>query len=663
MSNRLKDSLSPYLKQHAENPVHWQEWGPAAFAEARERDVPILLSVGYAACHWCHVMAHQSFSDEQVAAAVNAAFVAVKVDREERPDVDAVYMQATQAMTGQGGWPMTCFLTPAGDPFFCGTYYPKPQFLQLLEAVERVWRTERDQVAGSAEQITARLRSAQRLTAGSPADASTLTGAVDTLAEGFDARRGGFGDAPKFPPSMVLEFLLRHHGRTGSPAALEMVERTCTAMACGGIYDQLAGGFARYSVDGDWVVPHFEKMLYDNALLLRAYTRWYRATGSALARRVVVETAEFLLRDLRTPEGGFASSLDADADGVEGSTYVWTPGQLAEVLGPADGARAAELLGVTPEGTFEAGTSTLRMLEDPPPEWPAWRSALLAVRGERVQPALDDKVVTSWNGLVIAALAEAGVLLGQPEWVAAARSAAELLWELHADDGAAGVRLYRSSRRGTAGEAAGVADDYGNLAGGLLALHQATGEGVWLVRAGALLEVALAQFATGDGAFYDTPADGEQLVVRMRGSTDNAEPCGTSALAEALGTYAALTGEHREAADAAIGAGMAVARIDPRFAGWTLAAAEASLAGPLQVAVVGSDAVAEEMVQVVREATSPGLVLAAGPGDGTVAGDGGPHPLLADRPLVDGGSAAYVCRGFVCDLPMTTVAALHEALR
>ena len=664
MANRLTASTSPYLLQHAENPVHWQEWGPEAFAEARHRDVPILLSVGYSACHWCHVMAHESFEDEQVAAAINAGFVAVKVDREERPDVDAVYMQATTAMTGQGGWPMTCFLTPDGDPFFCGTYYPKPQFLQLLAAIERVWTTERSEVTGSAEHITARLRSAQQLrTRPSAPDPAALAGAVDTLAEGFDAARGGFGDAPKFPPSMVLEFLLRHHGRTGSQAALEMAERTCTAMATGGIYDQLSGGFARYSVDGAWVVPHFEKMLYDNALLLRAYTHWYRATGSELARRVAGETAEFLLRDLRTPEGGFASSLDADADGAEGSTYVWTPAQLAEVLGVEAGARAAGLLGVSEEGSFEAGTSTLRMLADPPPEWPQWRAALLAARGQRVQPALDDKVVTSWNGLTITALAEAGALLGEQEWVVAARTCAEFLWAEHADDGAAGVRLHRSSRRGRAGAAAGVADDYGNLAGGLLALHQTTGERVWLDRARAVLGTALEQFAAADGGFFDTPADGERLVVRVRGTSDNAEPCGTSALAEALLTYSALTGEHRAAADAAITAGMAVARIDPRFAGWTLAAAEASVTGPLQVAVVGTDAVAEEMVQLVWEATSPGLVLATGPGDGTLSGDGQELPLLADRPLVDGASAAYVCRGFVCDLPVTSANALRSALR
>ena len=663
MANTLAASTSPYLLQHAENPVHWQEWGPAAFAEARRRDVPVLLSVGYAACHWCHVMAHESFEDEQVAAAVNAGFVAVKVDREERPDVDVVYMQATTGMTGQGGWPMSCFLTPDGEPFFCGTYYPKPQFLQLLATIEQVWTTEREEVTGSAERITARLRSAQQLrSGGAAADPVALAGAVDALAEGFDAARGGFGDAPKFPPSMVLEFLLRHHGRTSSPAALEMVERTCAAMATGGIYDQLGGGFARYSVDGGWVVPHFEKMLYDNALLLRAYTHWYRTTGSELARRVVGETAEFLLRDLRTPDGGFASSLDADADGVEGSTYVWTPAQLAEVLGPEAGARVTELLGVNEEGSFEAGTSTLRLLADPPPEWPQWRAALLAARGQRVQPALDDKVVTSWNGLTVAALAQAGALLGEQEWVAAARSCAEFLWAAHADDGAAGVRLRRSSRTGRAGVAAGVADDYGNLAGGLLALHQATGEAVWLGRAGALLHAALDQFAAPDGGFYDTPADGEQLVVRVRGTSDNAEPCGTSALAEALLTYSALTGEHREAADTAITAGMAVARIDPRFAGWTLAAAEASVTGPLQVAVVGTDAVAQEMVRAVREATSPGLVLATGPGDGTLSGDGQEHPLLADRPLVGGASAAYVCRGFVCDLPVTSVEALRSAL-
>ena len=420
MPNRLAESTSPYLLQHRDNPVDWQEWGPEAFAEARERDVPVLLSVGYAACHWCHVMAHESFEDEDVARALNADFVAVKVDREERPDIDAVYMAATTALTGHGGWPMTCLLTPEGDPFFAGTYFPKGQFLQLLAGAKDAWTTQRDRVLESGAHIAARLRELSAPVAGHALDSAALDAAVTQLRGQFDHGAAGFGGAPKFPPSMVLEFLLRHHARTGSADALAMAASTCEAMARGGIYDQLGGGFARYSVDARWVVPHFEKMLYDNAQLLRVFTHLHRATGDALARRVALETAEFLLRDLRTPEGGFASALDADTEGVEGLTYAWTPAQLVEALGEDDGARAARLLSVTEDGTFEHGSSTLQLLTDPDDAswWATARRRLLEARLQRPQPGCDDKVVTSWNGLAIAALADTGSLLrvrrGQP---------------------------------------------------------------------------------------------------------------------------------------------------------------------------------------------------------------------------------------------------------
>ncbi|WP_159621039.1 thioredoxin domain-containing protein [Ruania rhizosphaerae] len=669
MPNRLSRATSPYLLQHADNPVHWHEWGEAAFAEAKQREVPILLSVGYAACHWCHVMAHESFEDEQVAAVMNELFVPVKVDREERPDVDAVYMQATQAMTGQGGWPMTCLLTPAGEPFYCGTYFPRTQFVSLLQAISEVWSERREEILTGAEQITRRLQEATEATTdpgnpnapghppGQVPDETMLASAVGRLAAQADTRHGGFGSSPKFPPSMTLEHLLRHHARTGSEAALDLVNRTCTAMARGGIYDQLAGGFARYSVDQAWVVPHFEKMLYDNALLLRLYLHWYQATGDPLARRVVAQTAEFLLREMRTPEGGFAASLDADTDGVEGLTYVWTPAQLAEVLGAADGARAAELLGVTESGTFEGGASTLQMMAEPPPEWPAWREDLLTARARRPQPARDDKVVTSWNGLTIAALAEAGALLEEPGWVEAATACAELLLAVHTQHPTTAqgqVRVLRASREGRPGEPAGVADDYGNLAEGLLALHQATGGMRWLEAAGEILGSAVDQFSAPGGGFYDTAADAERLVLRLQGVGDNAEPCGTSSLAGALLTYSALTGSRREEAERALAAGTRTISADPRFAGWFLAVAEAAVAGPLQVAVVGEDDVAQEMLAVARAATSPGLVLAAGT-DTT-------HPLLEGRGLVDGRSAAYVCRGFTCDLPVTSVADLRRQL-
>ncbi|GGH33273.1 thioredoxin domain-containing protein [Microbacterium album] len=655
MSNLLSGSASPYLLQHADNPVHWREWGEDAFAEARRRDVPVLLSIGYAACHWCHVMAHESFEDEGVASVMNEGFVCVKVDREERPDVDAIYMAATTAMSGRGGWPMTCFLTPDGEPFYCGTYYPRPQFLQVLAAVREAWEDRREAVLRSSAAVTEALQRMTSVLPGSPVGEDALAEAVRTLGSEFDPRNAGFGGAPKFPPAMVLEFLLRHHARTGDADALRMAERTCEAMARGGLYDQLAGGFARYSVDEAWVVPHFEKMLYDNAQLLRVYLHLFRLTGAPLVERVARETAEFLLRELRTPQGGFASALDADADGVEGLTYVWTPAQLADVLGADDGARAAEVLGVTTEGTFEHGASTLQRRSDPDERW--WadiRTRLLDARRGRPQPARDDKVVTAWNGLTIAALAEGGALLGEARWIDAARECAELLRDVHIVEG----RLRRVSRDGAAGAAAAVAADHGDLAEGLLALHQATGDRGWLESAGELLDTALERFGDGAGGFYDVADDAERLVARPRDPMDNVEPSGPSALAGALLTYAALTGSprHHEAARAAVASAGALARQAPRFVGWTLAVAEAIQAGPLQVAVVGEGTPADHLAREARASASPGLVLAVG------APDAPGIPLLAERPLVDGQPAAYVCRGFVCDRPVTDVAELRRAL-
>jgi uncharacterized protein YyaL (SSP411 family) len=655
--NRLANSTSPYLLQHKDNPVDWWEWSDEAFAEARRRDVPILLSVGYAACHWCHVMAHESFEDQAVADAVNRDFVAIKVDREERPDVDAVYMNATTAMTGQGGWPMTCLLTPDGRPFFAGTYFPRPNFLQLLDAAHIAWLERRDELEEVGGRIVEALQGVSGRSAPAPIDPDGLAGAVAALERHLDRQHGGFGAAPKFPPSMVLEFLLREHARSGDPRALEIVRATCHAMARGGIYDQLAGGFARYSVDAAWVVPHFEKMLYDNALLLRVYLHLWRVDGDPLAARVVAETAEFLLRDLGTTDGGFASALDADTAGVEGLTYVWTPAELAEVLGPDDGAAAAELLSVTAAGTFEHGRSTLQLRSDPVDrEWFAGvRARLFEARDRRPQPARDDKIITAWNGLAIAALAEAGALLGRPDYLAAAQRCADLLLDRHLVDG----RLRRSSRAGVVGDAVGVADDHGQLAEGLLALHQATGDARWLAASGALLDIALEHFAAPDGGFFDTADYAETLFTRPRDASDNATPSGQAALAGALLTYSALTGSarHRQAADAAVAAAGELAVAEPRFGGWTLAVAAASLAGPVQVAVVGDDAAADELAAVARRSSSPGLVLVQGLPDAPAI------PLLADRPLVGCLSAAYVCRGFVCDRPVTTPDALRAALR
>ena len=672
MAARLAGQTSPYLLQHADNPVDWWPWSDEAFAEARERDVPVLLSVGYSACHWCHVMAHESFEDEQTAAIMNDNLVSIKVDREERPDVDSVYMTATQAMTGQGGWPMTVFMTPDREPFFCGTYFPRPQFQRLVLGVAKAWHEDRAQVAEQASQIAAALAeraadplAAESAPAGRPPDelAGACDAAVGRLASEYDERRGGFGGAPKFPPSMVLEFLLRQAEREpaadAGAQAMAMAAGTAEAMARGGIYDQLAGGFARYSVDADWVVPHFEKMLYDNALLARVYAHLWRRTGSALARRVTEDTCAWMLRELGTPEGGFAAALDADSDGVEGAFYVWTPDELTAVLGPADGAFAAETFGVTSSGTFEPGQSVLQLRADPADQGrlERVRAALLAAREQRTRPGRDDKVVAAWNGLAIAALAESGVLLGRDDFVAAAIAAAELLTSLHLTDG----RLVRTSRDGVASAAPAVLDDYGCIAEGLIALAGVTGAGGWLETAGTLLETALTRFRADDGAFFDTADDSERLIYRPADITDGPSPSGTFAVAGALLSYSALTGSatHREAALAALGSVPTLAPRFPRAVGWGLAVAEGALSGPVEVAIVGPPSVERDALHLAAmTAAPPGAVIALGDG-----ADGAGIPLLAGRDPVAGTATAYVCRDFACRAPVTDPDQLTAALR
>ncbi len=641
MSNRLANAQSPYLQQHAENPVDWYEWGPEAFAAARERGVPILLSVGYAACHWCHVMAHESFEDQVTAEMMNAGFVNIKVDREERPDVDAVYMEATQAFNGgQGGWPMTCLLTAAGEPIFCGTYFPRPQFQSLLRNATEVWQRDRAAAEAQGADIARQLREQFQGTAeaGEASHPEILDAAVEALTQQFDEQFAGFGRAPKFPPSMLLEFLLRAYARAGDQRALEMTTRTCEAMARGGMYDQLAGGFARYSVDAGWVVPHFEKMLYDNALLLRAYLHWWRQTAEPLAERVVRETVAFLLAELRSPEGGFASSLDADAAGVEGSSYVWTQQQMLDVLGAQDASWFGELCLVSADGTFEDGASTLQLPVDPEDlaRFARIRANLLASRATRPQPGRDDKVVAAWNGWAIGALAEAGALLEEPAWVQGALEAATLLRDLHL----VGGRLRRVSRDGTVGSAAGVLEDYGAVAGGWLTLYQVTGDVSWLAAAGELLDTALADFPDGTGGFFDSEAvagDGVPLLRRPQDPTDNATPSGTSALTGALVTYSALTGlpAYREAAEAAIAKVVPLIGKHPRFAGEAAAVAEAMVAGPLEIAVIERP----DLERVARLSPSPGAVV-------VTAG-----PLAENRPE----AAAYICRHFACELPLTDI--------
>ncbi len=688
--NRLADATSPYLLQHKDNPVDWWPWCAEAFAEARRRDVPIMISVGYAACHWCHVMAHESFADEQVAALLNEGFVAIKVDREERPDVDAVYMTATQAMTGQGGWPMTVFAAPDGTPFFCGTYFPKPNFLRLLQSVTTAWRDQRSAVLQQGAAVVEAIGGAQAVGGpAAPLTADLLDAAADRLGAEYDETNGGFGGAPKFPPHLSLLFLLRQYQRTGDQRSLEIVRHTAEAMARGGLYDQLAGGFARYCVDGQWVVPHFEKMLYDNALLLRVYTHLWRLTGDPMARRVARDTARFLADELHRPGEGFASALDADAAGVEGLTYVWTPTQLIAALGEQDGRWAADLFAVTEQGSFtphaaaptgSAGTgaaaaeqsaSVLRLardVDDAAPEvqsrWQEIVHRLLMVRDTRPQPARDDKVVAAWNGLAITAIAEFQQVVASfaedapgpdanlMEGVTivadgAMRDAAEHLAQVHLVAG----RLRRTSRDGRVGEAAGVLEDYGCVAEAFCAMHQLTGEGRWLTLAGQLLDVALERFAAPQGSFFDTADDAERLVSRPADPTDNATPSGRSAIVAALVAYAALTGEtrYREAAEAALATVAPIVAAHARFTGYAATAGAALLAGPYEIAVVTPDPGGEPLVHAAHRYAPPGAVVVAGRPDQPGV------PLLAGRQLVDGQATAYVCRGFVCDRPVTGV--------
>ncbi len=676
MSNRLSFATSPYLLQHADNPVDWWEWGPDAFEEARRRGVPVLLSVGYAACHWCHVMAHESFEDEATAALMNEFFVNIKVDREERPDVDAVYMAATQAMTGHGGWPMTCVLDHEGRPFFAGTYFPdqprhgQPAFRQVLTSLADAWFKKPDDVASAAAAVSAHLQQAAASAAAAlgPED---LDVAVRGLAGEFDPLAGGFGGAPKFPPSMVLEFLRRYvdaRAADAAPADEELVRqarhmlvRTLHAMAGSGMYDQIGGGFARYAVDRGWVVPHFEKMLYDNAQLLGLYAR----RDNEMSRRIAEETADFLLRELRTPEGGFASALDADSltpDGhsEEGAFYAWTPAQLVEALGHDRGAWAAELFNVTEEGTFEHGMSTLTLRHMPTASGEVARlsevkARLLDARSLRPRPHRDDKVVAAWNGLAISGLCAAGTFLDRPDYVAAAVDAARLLLDLHLVDG----RLRRVSRDGAVGAHAGVLEDYACVAQGFLDLLQATGDPAWVGHARGLLDTALDQFRADDGGFFDTGADAEALVTRPREYADNASPCGQSAMVHALSTFAAITGEgrYRSAAEEALAVLGPLATRAPRFAGWALAAAETMLGGPEEIVVVGGPGPERDALALAARRRPGAVVLVASPAE---TGDDAALDLLRHRPTVEGRPAAYVCRGMVCERPVTDPADLSR---
>ncbi|MCH5642097.1 thioredoxin domain-containing protein [Gordonia sp. ABSL49_1] len=660
--NRLSASSSPYLRQHANNPVHWFEWDDAALDEARRRDVPILLSVGYAACHWCHVMAHESFEDDATATQMNAEFVCVKVDREERPDIDAIYMSATVAMTGQGGWPMTCFLTPAGEPFYAGTYFPSaprsgmPSFRQVMAAVTEAWTDRRAEIDAMADKVREHVEAnAGALPPGTlPIDERLLAHAVTAVLDDEDRAAGGFGGAPKFPPSALLEGLIRHSEHTGDSVAIDAAVRTCAAMARGGIYDQIAGGFARYAVDKDWVIPHFEKMLYDNAQLLRAYAHLARRTSDPFMRRVTAEIVDFLDQDLRVG-GGFASSLDADTAGVEGSTYVWTPSQLVEVLGEDDGRWAAELFVVTEAGTFEHGTSTLQLPSEPDDldRFDSVRQRLRVARAARTQPARDDKVVTAWNAMAITALAEAGAGLGERQWIDHAVWCAEQIVATHVVDGA----VRRSSLGGVVGVPSGGLDDHAALATALLTLFTVTGDQRWRTTGLTILDRAVDVFAdpAEPGSWFD--AAGEGLITRPRDPVDGATPSGASLMAEALQIAVPLAdagdaGRYAELLEHTLSRGAILLVKLPRSAGHWLAVAQARVAGPIQIAVAQVRDSDGRMTRRAREIAPGGAVIVAGQRDS--------QTLLQDRGPVDGHDAAYVCRGQVCGLPLTEPEALTE---
>jgi uncharacterized protein YyaL (SSP411 family) len=631
--NRLAEETSPYLLQHADNPVDWYPWSEEAFARARAEDKPVLLSVGYAACHWCHVMEHESFEDDATAQLMNERFVNVKVDREERPDVDALYMDAVVALTGHGGWPMTVFLTPDGVPFFGGTYFPPeprhgmPSFRHVLEAISQLYRERRGDVEGTASQLQEALtQSARFAPSREPLTEQLLWDAARGLRAQFDPEWGGFGGAPKFPPASTLEFLLRMHLR-GDEQALPMVTKTLDAMADGGMYDLVGGGFHRYSVDRTWLVPHFEKMLYDNALLASAYLHAWVVTREERYRRVVEETLDYVLRELALPEGGIASAQDADTEGVEGLTFTWTDdeGVPSELLHP-----------------FEHGRSIIRGKLDE-----ELRTRLFRIREQRPKPLRDDKAIASWNGLVLAALAESGRRLGRRDWLDAATRLGEfLLGPLSDEDG----RLYRTYREGRA-KNTGFLEDYADVVHGLYELHVATGELRWLEEANRLTRVAVELFADEErGGFYLTPAHGERLIARQKSFDDHPTPSGNSMLAYDLLRLARIYGD-TELEGRAVGVFRllreALGRAPHAF-GHALCALDLHFSPPRELAVVGP--VDSDVARAALEPFQPNAVVAVGPAEGV--------PLLAGKELVEGRPAVYVCENFACKAPVTQPAHL-----
>ncbi|HYB28092.1 MAG TPA: thioredoxin domain-containing protein [Solirubrobacteraceae bacterium] len=652
MANRLAAESSPYLRQHKDNPVDWYPWGEEALRRARDEDRPLLVSIGYSACHWCHVMAHESFEDPAIAAIMNERFVCAKVDREERPDVDAICMEACQAMTGQGGWPLNAFLTPEGVPFYAGTYFPPeprhglPSWRMVLDGVAEAWANRREEIREQGGRIVQALSASQRIEpSAEPIRDELLRQAVDSLRASYDQVNGGFGGAPKFPPASVIEFLLARGER-------EMSLGTLAAMARGGIYDQVGGGFARYSVDATWTVPHFEKMLYDNALLARAYLHGWQVSGEERFQRVCRETLDWALREMRGPEGGFCSALDADSEGVEGKFYVWTEAEIRDALG-SDALADAALDYFRPR-RFEHGLILEARGPEPPPEVLAEiKARLLSVRSGRARPGLDDKRLTSWNALMIAALAEAGAVLDRSEYLdAAARCASFVLSELRDADG----RLLRTWKDGR-GRIPAYLEDHAFLLEALVGCYEASGEPRWFAEAVGLADTMIERFSDpGRGGFFTTASDHESLAARRKDLEDTPIPSGNSAAALGLLRLGLLTGEgsYERHALGVLRLLSGLAARHPHAFGHLLQAADLYLAPAKEVAIVGPEPEAGELVRVVRGAYRPHLVLAAGAADGV--------PLLQGREPVDGHAAAYVCEHFVCQAPVTSPEALAAAL-
>ena len=679
-ANRLAGETSPYLLQHAHNPVDWYPWGPEAIARARAEGRPIFLSIGYSACHWCHVMERESFEAPEIAAVMNEHFVNVKVDREERPDLDQIYMTAVQAMTGHGGWPMSVFLTPDLQPFFGGTYYPPadsrgmPGFPRVLQSVARAWQDRREEIVKSAGEMTAQLASMGSVPkSDGELNVGLLENAVKKLSRAFDPIHGGFGDAPKFPHAMDLKVLLRHHARTGDGHALHMVRLTLDKMARGGIYDHLGGGFARYSTDDRWLVPHFEKMLYDNALLAQVYLEGYQATRDPEYARVARETMDYVLARMTDPSGGFYSTEDADSEGVEGKFAVWTLAEILDVLGPGRGQAFAYVYDVTEGGNWEhkailnlprplpqAAKMLSRVESELRRELEEDRAKLLAVRDRRVPPAKDTKVLTSWNGLMIAPLAEGAHVLGDWRYAEAARRAAGFLLDtMRTPDG----RLLHSYKDGQAKFNAYL-DDYSNLIDGLTRLFEATGEARWVEAALDLSRVMLAEFADPDGGFFYTGANHEELIARQKDAYDNATPSGNAMAATALLRLGALTGRDdlTRAGEAVLQSVRAVLDQAPTAAGQSLVALDFLLAPPREFAVIGGTDRAETLAVLgtIHSRFLPNKVVAP-----VIDGPPAPAevvPLLAVRPARDGRATTYICERFACREPVMGVEGLEAAL-